>query len=218
MTKPLTIIFLGKSGAGKGTQAHYLEQDRSFHIIGMGDLLRAFTRRKNVVAERIEKLISSGRLAPSWFVKYLWTNELMHIEPETNLVFDGSCRLMEEALMLDEVLDWFGRTPPKVLLLDISDAEATRRLLTRRQCEACKKIYLGDSLEAKSGVCPCGGKLVKRHDDQPDMIRNRLAYFQADVMPVVEHYKKKGWLTIINGEQAPEKVHEDILKHLKPGE
>ncbi|MDO8557746.1 MAG: nucleoside monophosphate kinase [bacterium] len=212
---PLTVIFLGKAGAGKGTQGHLLEQKIKMKVVGTGDLLRAFTALDIPAARRIEKeVLLAGKLAPSWFVSYLWMHEVLHAEPKESILFDGSPRMLPEALLIDDVLDWNGRIPPKVFLLDISDEEATRRLLSRKMCEMCKKIYQGDSAEVVSGVCPCGGKLVKRRDDVPKAIQSRLAYFKTDVVPVIEHYQKKEWLIRINGEQSPEKVHEDILKHL----
>ena len=211
---PLTIIFLGKAGAGKGTQGHLLEQKFKTKVIGTGDLLRAFAKLGLPASGRIEKeVLLAGKLAPSWFVSYLWIFEVLHTLPAENTLFDGSPRMLPEALLIDDVLDWNGRIPPKVFLLDISDAEATRRLLSRRVCEVCKKIYQGDSAEVKAGACPCGGKLVKRHDDTPQAIESRLAYFKTDVLPVVEHYEKKGWLIRINGEQPAQKVHGDILKY-----
>ncbi len=212
---PFTIIFLGKAGAGKGTQGHLLERKFNMKVIGTGDLLRAFASLDLHAARRIEKeVLLAGKLAPSWFVSYLWIYEVLHTKPEENILFDGSPRMLPEALLIDDVLDWNGRIPPKIFLLDISDEEATRRLLSRKMCETCKKIYQGDSPEVVSGMCPCGGKLVKRHDDVPKAIQSRLAYFKTDVVPVIEHYEKKGWLIRINGEQPPEQVHEDILKHL----
>lgn len=212
---PLTIIFLGKSGSGKGTQAIFLRDRLGFRVIEMGELLRSFIKRGTPFSGRVQGILSAGNLAPSWLVVYLWMHELMQIKAESSVVFDGSCRLVEEARMLDEVLDMLGRAPSKILLLEISEEEAVRRLLARRICEACKTMYQGDALETQKGICTCGGKLVKRHDDEPDIIRNRLAFFEKDVSRVIAHYEVKGWLIHINGEQPAEKVHQDILQSLK---
>jgi len=181
----------------------------------MGDMLRTFVKQQTPIAQRIDReVLQVGGLAPSWFVSYLWMHELMRIDRGRNVIFDGSPRMLPEAQLLDDVLVWHDRVPPKVFLIDVTDTEATHRLLTRRVCESCKKIYLGDSPEAKEGMCECGGKLVKRHDDESQTIKNRLAYFKTDVEPVIEHYRKKGWLVRIDGEQQPEKVHKDVLDHL----
>lgn len=214
---PFTIIFLGKSGSGKGTQVELLATKEHFQIIEMGKLLREFSKQDNAVARRLTDILHEGKLAPSWLVMYLWMHELLlKVDPVKNIVFDGSCRLLSEALMLDEVLEWFGRTPPKIFLLDITDEEAVGRLRTRGICSVCRKIYLGSAPEVASGACSvCGGKVAKRHDDDDvKAIQNRIAWFASDVIPVVQHYEQKGWLVRVDGEQQPERVHEDILKHL----
>ena len=212
---PFTVIFLGKSGSGKGTQVELLATKGDFYVIEMGRLLREFAKRENAMAQRVSTVLHSGKLAPSWLVMYLWMNELLNVDPKQHTLFDGSCRLLEEAKMLDDVLEWFERIPPKIFLIDISDVEAVRRLTTRRICKECRKVYLGNAREVTVGICSsCGGQLIKRHDDEGEAIKNRIAYFPTNVMPVVEHYQKKGWLVRIDGEQPLEKVHEDILKYL----
>ncbi|MDP3963616.1 MAG: nucleoside monophosphate kinase [bacterium] len=211
---PFTIIFLGKAGAGKGTQAHLLERALSAKIIGTGDMLREFTKLDIPAARRLKTELVAGKLAPSWFVSYLWIYEVMHTDTGVHIIFDGSPRMLPEALMIDDVLEWAGRIPPKVFLLDISEDEARERLLSRRVCGRCKKIYMGNAPEIQQGICDCGGALVKRDDDTPKAIESRLAYYHTDVEPVVVHYEKKEWLIRIDGKQSPEQVHEDILKHL----
>ena len=129
---PFTVIFLGKSGSGKGTQVELLATKGDFYVIEMGRLLREFAKRENAMAQRVSTVLHSGKLAPSWLVMYLWMNELLNVDPKQHTLFDGSCRLLEEAKMLDDVLEWFERIPPKIFLIDISDVEAVRRLTTRR--------------------------------------------------------------------------------------
>jgi len=212
---PFTIIFLGKAGSGKGTQAHLLEKKLGAKIIGTGDLLRAFTKLDIPAARKLDReVLRIGKLAPSWFVSYLWIYEVMHTDPSAHIIFDGSPRMLSEALLINEVLEWVGRISPKVFLLDISDDEARKRLASRRVCAQCKKIYMGDAPEVKSGTCACGGKLVKRHDDETEAIESRLSYYRGEVIPTINQYQEKKWLLRINGEQAPEKVHEDIVARL----
>lgn len=211
----LTIIFLGKAGSGKGTQAHLLEEKINAKIIGTGDMLRSFAKSQAPTAKRIEKeVLLAGELAPSWFVSYLWIHEILHTDIKKNIVFDGSPRMLSEALLIDEVLDWAERVSPRVFLLDISDIEATKRLQTRRVCGDCKKNYQGTSAEAESGTCSCGGKLARRSDDTPESIKNRLTFFQTDVVPVIEHYRDKKWLVRIDGEQSVDLAHRGILENL----
>jgi adenylate kinase len=211
--QPLTVIFLGKAGSGKGTQAGMLSNKLGMKIIGTGELLRSFIKLDLPVTERVEETLRQGHLVPSWLATYLWTYELLHSRPDEKIIFDGSPRKIAEALMMDDVLEWCGRTPI-VFLINLSDEEALKRLEIRRECEKCRKIYIGSAKEMQAGTCSCGGKLVRRHDDELDAIKTRLDWFKTEVMPCVEHFRKRGLLIEIDGKQSPEAVLADILKHL----
>lgn len=210
----LTILLYGKSGAGKGTQAQLLLPLYRLHYVSTGDLLREFVKKDLPVARRLREFLPQGLLVPSWLAFSIWLREVEKIPDAMGILFDGVGRKLPEARLLDEVLEWYGRIPPKIFLLDISDAEATRRLLARRVCETCGAIYAEDAPEIGTGACRCGGRLAKRHDDELPAIKNRLDYFEAEVVPVLDHYREKEWLIRINGEQSVEEVHREILRHL----
>jgi len=98
-------------------------------------------------------------------------------------------------------------------LIDISRDEAFNRLTKRRICEKCGHLipWVGKFKDLE--VCnKCGGKLITRHDDLPEVIKNRLDYYDTRVVKVIDYYEKKGKLIRINGEQSIKDVFKDILK------
>lgn len=214
--EPLNLIMLGRSGSGKGTQAQVLVREFDLEYIGTGDLLRKFSERKNAAAHRMKETMAQGKLAPSWMPFFIWMEKLAYTDVHKGVLFDGSPRMLGEAVMLDEVLDWFERKNVKVVLIDISRDTAHQRLMKRRVCSVCKRgAYVENEQKAPQTHCQyCGEDLTIRAEDNPEGIESRLDWFDHEVMKVVEHYRRQGKLITVNGEQDPEAVHQEIVKEL----
>jgi adenylate kinase family enzyme len=154
--EPLNLIMLGRSGSG-GTQAEILAHEFNLEYIGTGDLLRKFSERENAAAHRMKETMAQGKLAPSWMPFFIWMEKLAYSDVHKGVLFDGSPRMLGEAITLDEVLDWFERKNVKVILIDISRETALRRLMKRRVCGACKRgAYVENEKEAERRYC--GGR------------------------------------------------------------
>ena len=186
----LTLVFLGRSGCGKGTQAQFvLERLKSQGVFHMetGRFLRELLEKKNVTTELARtKIMEQGGLFPWWFPMYLWLREVIeHGEADKHLVGDGTPRRVAEAKFLDDLFEWHGRSLPVCIYIDISDDEATKRLLDRG-----------------------------RADDNEKAIRGRLQYFPKDVLPVISYYKRHRRLVHIDGSLSPELVWKQIDRRL----
>ena len=185
-----TLVVLGKSGSGKGTQVEMLVGKYNFRVISSGNLLRARSEQSDFVGRRIGEIINKGDLVPTPVIFHLWLHELEATREDGSargVVFEGSPRKLYEAWMLDETLWFYGlEQNMQVLHLNISDEEAMKRLLERG-----------------------------RKDDQPDAIRERLRWYQEQVSPAIEHYREKGKLIEINGEQSIEDVSKEVLEKLR---
>jgi len=214
--EPLNLIMLGRAGSGKGTQAQVLAREFDLEYIGTGDLLRKFSERKNAAAHRMKETMAQGKLAPSWMPFFIWMEKLAYTDVHKGVLFDGSPRMLGEATTLDEVFDWFERKKVKVVLIDISRDTAHQRLMKRRICSVCKRgVYVENEEEVPQTHCHyCGGDLTIRAEDNPEGIESRLDWFDQEVMKVVEHYRGQGRLIVVNGEQEPEAVHQEIVKAL----
>lgn len=186
----LTIVVLGRSGSGKGTQAHYilarLKKAGVFHL-ETGRFLRGLLEKKNTTTELARvKIMERGGLFPWWFPMYLWLREVIeHGEADKHLVGDGTPRRIAEAKLIDEIMEWHGRMLPLCVYVDVSRREARARLTARG-----------------------------RADDTPAAIKNRLDYFTRDVAPVLRYYARRGRIVRINGELPPKEVFGEIDRAL----
>ncbi|OIP76069.1 MAG: hypothetical protein AUK06_00635 [Parcubacteria group bacterium CG2_30_36_18] len=218
--KPLVIIFLGKPGSGKGTQAELLGEKLGLDYIGSGDLLRDRKEKKDFTGEKLSIVVDTGGLVPTPVIFKLWLDKFEEFKKRKNLkgfFMDGSPRKILEAHLIDEALEWYEWDKNvKIMLIDISNKEAIWRLTKRRICKKCGEIvpYVGEFKKVKK--CPkCGGELIHRADDTVKGVKNRLSWFKTDVQPVINYYRKTRRLIKINGEQSIDDVFKDILKVIR---
>lgn len=214
------VIFLGKSGSGKGTQAKLLQKKLGLDYIGSGDLLRARGKKKDFIGKKIAKILVKGELIPTPTIFKLWldkTEELKNKKKLKGFIMDGNPRRITEAYLIDEALEFYEWDKNvKILLIHISNKEAIWRLTKRRICKKCKKIipFVGQFRKIKR--CPkCNSQLIGRSDDTIKAVKNRLKWFKTEVQPIINYYRKTGRLIKVNGEQSIEDVFKDILKAIK---
>jgi len=183
--KPVTIIILGPVGSGKGTQANFLARKFGWEHISTGALLRNRIRIKDELGQELALIMKKGKLVPSWVV---FTLTITHVSQYRwkGVVIDGSPRTLSESNMLDEALARLGRNNLIVLYLHISPKETMGRLLKRA-----------------------------RSDDSAKSIKVRINVFKNQVMPVINHYRRKALVLEVDGEQSREKVFEEIINKLK---
>lgn len=216
------FTFLGRAGSGKGTQAELLVKEFGFIYIGSGQMLRDLKKNQNFSGRKADKVMKEGILVPTTLIFQQWINRLEDIKNKEDekfkgIVFDGSPRMLGEAQLLDEALEWYEWNDNiKALLIDISREEAFNRLTKRRNCRDCGQLipYVGN-YKFLEKCDKCGGELVVRADDTPEAINSRLDLFEKEVVPVVDFYEQKGKLIRINGEQSIEDVYKEILEKIK---
>lgn len=187
LKKPFTIVLVGLSGSGKGTQAELLRPYvRPVQFVQTGKLLRKLTAGHSALARKTKAVITRGDLVPSWLAVHMWSEEMVKkLKAGENLLLDGSPRKKIEAEALDERLRWLGRPLSVALYISLSAGEARRRLRGRG-----------------------------RTDDTPAGIANRLKFFKKDVVSTLVYYRRNRRLITINGEQNIPDVFRDIKKAL----
>lgn len=217
--QPLSFALIGRSGCGKGTQADLLMKHfGNIFYVSTGGMLRDLAKMDSSVGKAAKKVLDKGELIPDFMIIGLWMRELcLNLKDEQGFLFDGALRRLSEVKALDGFLKFLGREKTFFpILLDIPRQEAFDRLTKRRICKKCGKIipWVGDF--KKMEKCPdCGGELFHRQDDNMDAIKNRLDYFDKEVVEVLDYYKNRGQLITINGDQPIDKVFADILKAVK---
>lgn len=218
--EPKIIIPLGVSGSGKSTQAKLLARKLDLGYIGTGDLVRARKKTGDFTSVKAGEAIDRGKFLPTVLItKMLMDNfeELKSKEPFRGFVLDGAPRKLDEARLVDQALEWYEwEKYSYVLVIDISEEEATLRLLNRRMCAKCEKIipYIGEFKSLKK-CDACGAELLTRADDTPEGGKSRIAEYKERTVPVIDYYEKQGRLIRVNGEQSIEDVHKDIMKAIK---
>jgi adenylate kinase len=211
----LNVVLIGQQGSGKGTQAERMVQDYGLAHIEAGALIRKRAEKHDRKAEIIDHLANKkGQLLPDGIVLEMIYQELAERVTEKGYLFDGFPRTAAQYLAFTELLAKKGWKLKAGVYLRISDEETMRRLEARRLCEVCQKGY---SLlwEPDREKCDCGGNLIKRSDDTPEAIRQRLGTFHDITQPVLDYMKEDKVLVEINGGQAVDQVYEEIKRALQ---
>lgn len=196
----MDLILFGMQGSGKGTLGKAVAKKYNLQIFETGGELRKLSQQDSDLAKKVKSIIEAGRLVPNDVVMEIVENFLKSLAPNTNVLFDGIPRKMEQAESLNVLLDKNGRTY-KAVLLDIKEETAMKRLTTRRICKICKAVYPATYTADK---CNCGGELITRSDDNPEAIITRLKAFREETIPAINLYKDK--LIKIDGEPDIEEV------------
>lgn len=186
----MIIIMLGPAGSGKSTQAKFIAKRLNVPAISMGQVLRNAQKAKTILGLEAAKFVEEGELVPSRLMEALTRFRLEEKDCEKGFILDGAPRRVEEAVMLDDYLPSKNRSIDKVILLEISDEEAVKRLLQRYKLP-----------EEKGGG---------REDDNVSDIKVRLTEYHDNIDPVVKYYRGKDLLEIVDGRGTIEEVHKKI--------
>lgn len=210
----LHVILIGAPGSGKGTQARRLVKHYGIVHISTGDMLREAVDRHTDVGVLVEGYMSSGRLVPDQHVTALVEERLDQGDLPNGFAIDGYPRTVRQIHEFERVMEDRGRTLDAVLRIDVPDRVVVERMSSRRIDPGTGRIY-NLELAADHPPADVAGRLVRRHDDGPEVVEQRLATYHQETEPVIEHYRATGQLIEVDGACSPAVVFAAIQRGLE---
>jgi adenylate kinase len=191
--QPISVLFFGSQGAGKGTQVKMLmeflrgQSDRGIIHIDMGVELRALRDTGSYTGKLTGEVIDAGHRMPDFMPVYLQTKKMVeNMRGDEHIIADGLARGADQTRAFDDAMRFFGRENFQVVSIELSEESVVKRLLARG-----------------------------RNDDTEEGIKNRLGWYKTDVLPQLDLLKGRGRpVHSIDGEPDVGTIHQSILKAL----
>jgi len=213
----MNLILLGPPGAGKGTQAQRLQQDRGLVQLSTGDMLRAAVAAGTEVGKRADAVMKRGELVSDEIVVGIIEERIARPDCAKGFILDGFPRTTAQAEALDQMLQRKGLKLDAVIEMTVVDAEMVDRVTGRYTCAKCGAGYHDRNRKPKKdGVCDvCGStEFSRRADDKAETVSARLEAYHRQTAPLLPYYKAKGVLKQVDGMADIEEVARQIDKVL----
>ena len=206
----MKIILLGAPGSGKGTQGDLVTKTYGYPRISTGDLLREAVSLGTALGQEAKAIMERGDLVEDDLVIKMVEERITKPDCAGGYILDGFPRTINQARKLDSI-DQNHREV--VIEIYLPDQVVVDRLSARRICSNCGTIYnlLSNIPEAENVCDVCSGKLIRRDDDMPEVIQDRLKVYHEQTEPLVDYYKAKTNYYQINGEG----IIEDIFARVR---
>lgn len=198
----MNLILLGPPGAGKGTQAEFLQT--RFHLckLSTGDMLRAAVKAGTEIGQKADAVMKAGGFVSDDIMIRLIRERIAVADCDGGFILDGFPRTITQAEALDVMLTEMNKPLHMVIELTVKDDALVERIAGRFSCAACGAGY-HDSFKPTraSGICDiCGGtEFLRRKDDNRETVVSRLAIYHAQTAPLLPYYKSRGVLRSIDG-------------------
>ena len=208
----MNLILLGAPGCGKGTQSAFLTEKFKIVHISTGDILRAAISDGTDLGNKAKEYMDKGELVPDQVVIGIVKETLNKPDTNNGFLLDGFPRTVPQAEALDEALKELGKELDAVVNIEVSDEEIMARLTGRRVCTKCSEVYhMVFDPPKKEGFCDiCESPIEQRFDDTVETVKKRINVYKEQTEPLINYYEKEGILRVVNGEQTPKAVFDDI--------
>ena len=182
------VIFLGPPGAGKGTQAITIAEEKNLAHISTGDMLREHVSNETELGKTAKTLLDEGKLVPDSLVIEMLKERLLSDDCVNGAILDGFPRTIAQAESLDKISAEFKIS--KVIVFEADRDELIKRILNR-------------------------GETSGRSDDTEESVSVRLEVYENDTAPLIEYYEQKNLVAKINAVGEVKNIYNLILKEFK---
>ncbi len=212
----INLLIMGKPGAGKGTQATKLLKHYKLDHISTGNIYRSEIKKNSEIGKEAMKYLAQGNLVPDKMTNDIVKELLINNDYVNGFMLDGYPRTEAQAEALDIMLEELNIGLTAVVNVDVADEVLLHRMAGRRVCSNCGHTYHVDyHPPVVNNICDlCGSELMQRDDDLEESVMNRLNIYNKKTKPLLEHYRLKGLLHVIDGEQSSSKVFKDIIESI----
>ena len=209
------LVMLGRQGAGKGTQCTRLSRHLVVPHISTGDMLRAAVKEGTEFGRKAKEYMSAGELLPDDVIIGIVEERLLKDDTRNRgYILDGFPRTEEQAESLSEIT--VDQPLDMVLDLAVPTDVVLERLASRRVCVDCGANYAVQAPPKHNWACDhCGGDVIQREDDTEDAIRRRLDLYEVETAPLVDWYRARGLLTVVDGDGAADEVTARLIRAIE---
>lgn len=170
----MRLVLLGPPGSGKGTQAARLKVELGVPHISTGDMLRAAVAAGTPQGLKAKEVMNAGKLVSDDILLGMLEERLSQDDVKNGFILDGYPRNLAQADALDHLLAKIGQPLDAVVKLDVPN-------------------------EVIIGRCEIRFKAEHRHDDDPEVVRDRLQIYAEQTAPVADFFARRGKLQVVDG-------------------
>ncbi|MHA1539903.1 MAG: adenylate kinase [Alphaproteobacteria bacterium] len=214
----INIILLGPPGAGKGTQAKFLEERYGIAHLSTGDMLRAAVAKGDGFGAKLKAVMESGQLVSDEIIIEMIANRITESDCQKGFILDGFPRTIPQAEALDTMLVEKGLKVLCALSLVVDQAMLVERITGRFSCAGCGEGYHDHFKKpVKEGVCDrCAGtEFSRRSDDNEETVIARLAAYRDKTAPIILHYSSQNIVEYVEARDDISVVTEGVQKILR---
>lgn len=211
----MKIVLLGPPGAGKGTQAKSISNRYSIPHISTGDIFRKNISENTPLGIEAKSFMDNGQLVPDEVTINMVKERLKEDDCKSGYLLDGFPRTVSQAEALESFLQERNESLNTALLIDVPSDFILERMTGRRVCPSCGASYHVKFNPAVDGKCElCGTEVVQRKDDTEETVKERLDVYKEQTQPLIDFYKEKELLSVVDGTKAINEVFENICDAL----